>query len=217
MDRQGQSLCPCIYFHLQAWNPFDSRLKLFLVSLLNWTTAKQTRTSKIPIPMVTLFATNDKKMVTGLVFRALSIIWQCFQLPTGQINTKIRHCGGVQLIGAITPLSLGPLVHGFCRGMAKQSSYLPVHIHNVQLHSPASHRSVAQGRGAGHDLQHQDHPPLCSEQRGSQPLSVRSEALQANRDRYGNALPPTMDATQTPLPVLTVILLQQHELRISKW
>lgn len=112
--------------------------------------------------MVTLLATNDKRMVTGLFFRALSVIWQHFQLPTGQINTKIRHCGGVWLIRAITPLSLRPLVHGFCRAMTKQSSYLPVHIPNIQLHSPASHRSAAQSRGAGHDLQHQDHP-LCAQ------------------------------------------------------
>lgn len=120
-------------------------------------------------------------MVTVHVFRVLSAIWQHFQLPTGQINTNIRHCVEVWLIRAITPLSLGPLVHSFCRATAKQPSYLPLHIHNGQLHSSA--RPVAHERGAGHDLQHQNHPPPCSEQCGSLPPSVRSEALQANTDR----------------------------------
>lgn len=101
------------------------------------------------------------------VFRVLSAIGQHFQLPTGQINTNIRHCVEVWLTRAIAPLSLGLLVHSFCRAPAKQPSSLPLHIHNGQLHSSASHRPVAHERGAGHDLQHQNHPPPRSEQCGS--------------------------------------------------
>ena len=155
-------------------------------------------------------------MVTVYVFRVLSVIWQHFQLPTGQINTKIRHCVEVWLIRAITPLLLGPLVRSFCRATAKQSSYLPLHTHNVQLHSSASHRHVAHERGAGHDLQHQNHPPPCSEQRGSH-LPQWGKKLCKPIQRFGNASHPPMDTTLTPSSVLTLILLQQHELLISKW
>lgn len=144
-------------------------------------------------------------MVTVHVFRVLSVIWQHFQLPTGQMNTKIRHCIEAWIIRAITPLSLGPLVHSFCRAMAKHSSYLPLHVCDVQLHSSASHRPVAHERWAGHDLQHQSHPSGCSEQWGTPPphWGVR---LCEPAQRYGNMLPPTAEATQTLSSVLMVIL-----------
>lgn len=62
-------------------------------------------------------------MVTVRVFRALSVTWQHFHLPTAQINTKIRCRVEVWLTKVITPLSLCPLVHSFPRAGPEQPTY----------------------------------------------------------------------------------------------